>query len=127
VTRDVNVYIAVMIGGALGTGLRYGIGVALAPVEPLPTFLINLIGCFGLGYLLSHEKVKQRWPEPVRVGLGTGFFGGLTTFSTFALQGALMESAGWFATASVYLLASILFGLLAAWIGMRAARGAGGR
>ncbi|MCX7571120.1 CrcB family protein [Tumebacillus sp. DT12] len=120
-----KLYIAVMIGGAVGAGLRYGVGAALAPVEPLPTFVINVIGCFGLGWLLNHEKIKQRWPETVRIGLGTGFFGGLTTFSTYAMQAGLMMSAGLLATASAYLLASILFGLLAAWLGMRTARRGG--
>ncbi len=43
--------------------------------------MANLIGCFGLGLLLAVAPA-----EPARTGLGVGLFGGLTTFSTFAVE-----------------------------------------
>ncbi len=50
-------------------------------------------------------------------GLGVGFLGGFTTFSTFSVQAVLEVDAGEPARAIAYVIASVLGGLLAAVAG----------
>ena len=72
-------YLAVMIGGAFGAGLRYGVSVWVT-AGPWKILGINWVGCFLLGLLHAYAARTGRVPELVRVGLGTGILGGFTTF-----------------------------------------------
>jgi len=74
---------------------------------------INIVGSFLLGLL-----VAENWfDRDIREGLGVGFLGGLTTFSTFSVQAVLEVDAGEPARAMAYVLASVLGGLAAATAG----------
>jgi CrcB protein len=123
--RNMRLYFAVLIGGALGAGLRSLLSSVFGAVEPWVTMGINVVGCLALGFLVTQEWIKQRWSEAVRIGLGTGVLGGFTTFSTYSLQGIRMLQGGHAFAAILYLLGSLALGLLAAWLGMWAARKAG--
>jgi len=80
---------AIFAGGALGAALRTGL-VELVPTRagswPWPTFAVNLVGSFLLGYLIT--RLQDRLPVTAyrRPLLGTGLCGALTTFSTFQLD-----------------------------------------
>jgi len=76
-------------GGATGTAARYGTELAIEPgsdAYPAATFLVNVVGAVILGavaelpreWLLAHELTQS--------AIGTGFCGGLTTFSTMSLE-----------------------------------------
>jgi CrcB protein len=115
----VNV-LAVFVGGLLGTGLRLGID-ALLPHStpgtfPVSTLLINVAGSFALGLLVA--RVWPTAPAWMRFGLGTGLLGSFTTFS--AVIASLLELNFTFpAVAVLYLGASLVGGLGAAWLGLR--------
>ena len=99
------------IGGVLGVLARYGVGRASLHHEWLlwSTVGINIVGSFLLGLL-----VAEHWfDRDVREGLGVGFLGGFTTFSTFSVQAVLEVDAGEPARAAAYVLASVLGGLAA--------------
>ena len=121
------------LGGATGTLLRWGVGHVLPSHNGLPwaTVLVNLVGSFALGFLL--ELLLRRGPESVagrdlRLLLGTGFLGGFTTFSTFALDLTGMLADGRADTALLYAGLSLLGGTLAAGLGVLvAARGVADR
>lgn len=121
------------LGGATGTLLRWGVGHMLPHQNGLPwaTVLVNLVGSFALGFLL--EVLLRRGPETVaardlRMLLGTGFLGGFTTYSTFAVDLAGMLTDGRVDTALLYAGLSLFGGMLAAGLGiLLAARGMGGR
>jgi len=105
----------VAVGGTLGVMARYGIGRATLHHEALlwSTVGINIVGSFLLGLL-----VAENWfDRDIREGLGVGFLGGLTTFSTFSVQAVLEVDAGEPARAMAYVLASVLGGLAAATAG----------
>lgn len=85
---------------------------------PWDTLIVNVVGSLLLGWLLAwlHEVAPAaRVPRPL---LGTGFCGGFTTFSTFALEVAAAGRAGNPDGAIPYVVASVVGSLLAAAAGV---------
>lgn len=87
--------VAVASGGALGALLRWGVstvaarGVATSPTWsgfPLGTVIVNVVGVFALAWLVSAGAARGIGGPGVRLFLGTGLLGALTTFSTFGLD-----------------------------------------
>ena len=105
----------VAVGGVLGVLSRYGIGRATLHHEQLlwSTVGINIVGSFLLGLLVAGHWFGR----DVREGLGVGFLGGFTTFSTFSVQAILEVDGGRAGHAAIYVFASVLGGLLAATAG----------
>ena len=102
------------VGGVVGVLARYALGTAV-PGNALPwlTVGINIVGSFLLGLLVA----EQRFSRDMHEGLGVGFLGGFTTFSTFSVQAVLEVEGGRPETAVIYVLASVLGGLAAAAAG----------
>jgi CrcB protein len=110
----------VAVGGTLGVLARYGIGRATLHHEALlwSTVAINIAGSFLLGLL-----VAEHWfDRDLREGLGVGFLGGFTTFSTFSVQAVLEVDAGEPGRAAAYLLLSVVGGVAAAAFGFALGR-----
>jgi len=105
----------VAVGGVLGVLARYGIGRLTLHHEQLlwSTVGINVVGSFLLGLLVSEDWFGR----DLREGIGVGFLGGFTTFSTFSMQAVLEVDAGEPARAAAYVAASVLGGLVAAFAG----------
>ncbi|MFD1466513.1 fluoride efflux transporter FluC [Lapidilactobacillus mulanensis] len=86
--------------------------------SPWNTLLINLLGAFLLplwNNFFGTRLVKNRkW---LLVGVGTGFFGAFTTFSSFCLDFVKLMMADRQVTAILYLIISMIGGILAAWLG----------
>ena len=106
--------LAVAIGGAIGSVLRYLIG--LIPVKeqvlfPIKTFAINVIGCFVIG-LVTALALKSNYLNPKLVlFLKVGICGGFTTFSTFALESSNLLKNGHAGIAALYMFLSIAVGI----------------
>jgi CrcB protein len=102
----------VALGGALGSVARYGIGVAIGQQRwPVGTLAINVVGSFLLGVVLTWG-VARLSPD-VRVGLAVGVLGGFTTYSTFSHDAATLDRR----SATLYVIASVTLGVLAALAG----------
>jgi CrcB protein len=89
---------------------------------PYGTMLVNVLGSFLLGVLLT-LGVRQFPVSPdVRLGLAVGFLGGFTTFSTFSYQTLMLleEGSHWPAVASV--LFNVTLSLTGAFAGVFVAR-----
>jgi CrcB protein len=105
----------VAVGGTLGVLSRWGITRLTLHHDALlwSTVGINIVGSFLLGLL-----VAEHWfGRDLREGLGVGFLGGFTTFSTFSVQAVLEVDGGNTGTAVAYVLVSVLGGLAAATAG----------
>jgi CrcB protein len=84
--------VLLIVGGALGTCLRYYLSRWLNELSwtrgfPLGTFVINVSGSFILGFAAA--LIRERLPPEQQflyLLIGTGFCGGYTTFSTFELE-----------------------------------------
>ena len=113
--------ILIGLGGFIGTILRYGIGKIFEKnlnFFPYGTFLINIIGCFILGLLISLlAKENDLFSINLYLFIGIGFCGGLTTFSTFSMESLNLIYDGKFFLMLLYIISSIGFGLLFCYFG----------
>lgn len=106
----------IMLGGAIGSALRYGIGKWLpAPTGEFPwaTFWVNASGCLLIGILAGYFEKRSVNSETLRWFWMAGICGGFTTFSAFSLETvSLLQQQRWLLAAG-YVLASVGIGLLA--------------
>ncbi len=113
--------LAVFLGGGIGAVLRYLTGVLFVQYLkfhlPLPTFVVNVVGCFILGfvYVLCLEKFQLN--PALKLLITVGFCGGLTTFSTFSFEIFDMIQNVQYIHAALYTIGSLVIGVLAVLLG----------
>jgi len=118
--------LAIFAGGGAGATCRYGlsrfVGARYDGEFPLGTFLINVTGCFALGLLTGVLATLHRDTALLTALLATGFLGGYTTFSTYALEGVVLFNDGSRRVAVYTLVGSVVIGLVAAALGAAVGR-----
>jgi CrcB protein len=118
----IRLILAVAVGGAVGTLVRFGTGSWIAANWPqhfsLGTFLVNIVGCLLIGLLYGFFLMRPELPIELRAGLIVGFLGGLTTFSSFSLDTLRLLESGQLPLALGYAALSVFGGLLATWAGL---------
>ncbi len=113
-------WLLVIVGGALGAPLRYLTDLQVQrrhdSVFPWGTFTVNVVGCLVLG-LVTGAAVSGAVPEGVRLLLGTGLCGALTTYSTFSYETMRLAEEGAALFATLNAVGSVTAGLGAAFAG----------
>ena len=104
------------LGGFIGAVLRYLI--SLIPIKnpesfPINTFIINIVGAFAIGCIAFAVLKNENIDPKLLLFLKVGICGGFTTFSTFSLETAELIKGGSAVTAIIYVIASIVVGVLA--------------
>ena len=116
---------AIFVGGFLGTIARAALAqsVAVRPDRwPWATFVVNILGAFLLGFVIT--RLQERLPPSMygRAFLGTGICGALTTFSTMVVELLAMIEGDHWALASGYAAASVGCGLAAIFLSTKLVR-----
>lgn len=110
------------IGGGIGSILRYLSAIAVNKyfhgTFPLATFLINILGCFIIGILMSAMERYSWAGDNFKYLFITGFCGGFTTFSTFANENVALMNSNQSLVALSYIAASVVAGLFCVWLGL---------
>jgi len=118
----------VAAGGAIGSATRTGIALVIAStVFPVATFATNIVGAFGLGIVLEtlfQRGVAENRGHPIRLTVGTGFFGGFTTYGALAADAAAFLTAGQVGLGLSYVVLSVVAGTLATAAGVALAAAA---
>jgi CrcB protein len=116
---------AIFAGGAVGTLLRAALSDAFprsATSWPWPTFTVNIVAAFLLGYLVTRLQERLPLSSYRRPLLGTGLCGGLSTFSTMQVEIVKMLGAHAWGLAAGYTAASIGAGYTAIYLASAMAR-----
>ncbi|WP_068270495.1 fluoride efflux transporter CrcB [Aldersonia kunmingensis] len=123
--HDRRVLVAIFVGGALGAYARAGLGKVLVtdPGQwPWSTFIVNIVGAALLGYFTTRLLERLPLSSYRRPFLGTGFCGGLTTFSTMQVETVSMLEHDNYGLAIGYVGASVVAGLAAVYLTTAAVR-----
>ena len=121
----------VFTGGGIGAVCRYltttHIGARFGTVFPWGTLAVNTIGSFLMGLimgvlLLLTERAEISLAEPARLLLTVGFLGGFTTFSSLSLETLTLMRGDSTFYVFANIASNLVLGLLAAWLGLMAAR-----
>lgn len=118
--KDMFNGLAVFVGGGLGSLCRYCLSLFVSSANsgfPIATLMANICACFLLGYLtdyLLQDNLSDHW----KLLFGTGFCGGFSTFSTFTKETLALSQGGLTMWAVVYLILSLVLGILAVFFGI---------
>ncbi len=121
-------YLWVMAGAAFGAPLRYFVGTHFPGGTstwgslPIGTYFVNITGCLLIGLVLGYAEARDTLPNHMRLLLVTGFLGSYTTFSAFGYETYDLTRSNDMAWAIVYVVASVVVGIVAAWAGANLAR-----
>lgn len=121
-------WIAVAVGGAIGSMARHGINHLvherfLLSRFPFGTVVVNVGGCFVIGLLaglLASNRISMRFYA--REFVFVGLLGGFTTFSTFGLDTFTLSSTHSPGSAALNVVLQVVGGLAAVWLGFRLGR-----
>ena len=118
--------IAIAVGGAAGSVLRYwtsvGVHAWAGRSFPYGTLTVNLLGCLVMGvlyvWLVERSGAGPAW----RAGLLVGLLGGYTTFSSFSIETVNLIEGGEPARAALNVALSLSLCLAGTWLGVALAR-----
>lgn len=116
-------YVIVFIGAGLGGLARYGTGITMARLSaltnfPVSTFTVNIVGSFVMGLIMGFLATRHGLSDGWKLFLATGMMGGFTTFSSFSLETVQLIENGEVTTALIYVLSSVILGLIALFSGL---------
>jgi CrcB protein len=117
---------AVAVGGALGSVVRFLLGMAVqqraGTTFPVGTLVINVTGSLVLGFVLRLALSTPSISPTLRLFLTTGFCGGYTTFSTFSYETFALIEENELGRAALYVVLSVTLALIGVYGGVVAAR-----
>jgi len=109
-------------GGFIGSVLRYLVQILVERSIPIAfpwgTFVANIAGCFIIGAVYALAEKGNILSSEARMFLAVGLCGGFTTFSSFAYNNLTMLKDGVFGQLALNIGASLVFGILAVYLGM---------
>ena len=111
------------IGGAIGSVMRYLLGVVsthyFKGTFPIATFITNFLGCLIIGLLIGYFGKNNEINPQLKLLLITGFCGGFTTFSTFAAENVQLLENGNYGLLFANVAGSVVLGIGGVILGMK--------
>lgn len=116
-------FFLIFLGGGLGAGARHLVNLAslrwMGPGFPWNTLFVNVSGSLAIGLFIGWLAQRTEGASnELRLFVATGFLGGFTTFSAFALDVAVMSPRGWTGLVFLYILASVILSIIAVFAGL---------
>jgi CrcB protein len=123
-------FLWICFAGALGTGARYLVsiwaGERFGTSFPYATLLVNLAGCFAIGFVMHVALNAVSLSPTLRLALTAGFLGGLTTYSSFNYETTKLVLDGSYGLAAWNFLATTAGGFVSGLGGLALGRAAVG-
>ncbi len=117
-----NMILAVATGGAIGATGRFLVGKMMfrlmGPGFPWGTLTVNIAGSFAIGIVVTLLATRYNLTHQWQGFLVIGVLGGFTTFSAFSMELGLMLERDQIAYAALYAGSSLIFGVLALFMGL---------
>jgi len=114
-------YMLIAVGGALGSIARFWVGSTIAGRMgikfPYGTLVVNLSACLVLGFTLTYMGKRADLNPAWRFLVPVGFIGAYSTFSTYEWETLSTLRSGAFVLAALYAGGSLILGLIAVWAG----------
>lgn len=114
--------LSIAAGGALGAVSRFCLGNFISRIIgralPYGTFVINIVGCFFMGLIMTMIIERGMLSAAWRLLLCVGFLGGFTTFSSFGYETLMLLQEEKIVAALAYVGGSIILGLMSAALGV---------
>ena len=120
-------YLYIAFGGAIGACLRYFLSQEstklLGKGFPFGTLAVNIIGSFALGCLYAWLSQQENISDNIRLFVGVGLLGALTTFSTFSHETFLLLHDGQLLKAGLNVLLNVGLCIMGVWLAMLLIKG----
>lgn len=114
-------FLFVLLGGAIGSGLRYILSKSLAHIViyniPIIILIINIIGSLLMGLIFQYAY-QNDINHNLKQFLSAGILGSFTTFSTFSLETYNLINQDKITEAVIYITASVLLSIFALFLGI---------
>lgn len=115
-------YLLVFLGGGVGAVARYGMQAVvyrtLGASFPYGTLLVNVLGSFSIGLLMTLVESRLAISPFLRVFLAIGVLGGFTTFSSFSYETMALLRDSNYALGLANIGSNVIMCFSATWIGM---------
>ena len=113
-------FLLVGLGGGIGSMLRYATSLMITSrYFPYATLAVNICGSFVIGLVLAMSVKNEQFLNNWKLFLAVGICGGFTTFSSFSAENMELLQNGKAMSAFIYIAASVIFGIVAAWLGFK--------
>lgn len=117
-TKFVYLGIGSLAGGFARYFLAGAVYAGFGAAFPYGTLVVNLLGCFAIGFLSAIAEEKFFLGPDGRILLMTGFCGAFTTFSTFIFETGNLVKDGEFVRAFMNVALSVVAGFIVYRLGV---------